>query len=482
MPITSRWLPALAAALLTVGTSPAPVQAAGRPASLTGHALVAVPAARGHLVQPVATPGARGGSAPKTMSTADTVATTSFPLIDVYTDASILGLDQRVSPPDTMVAAGPTALLEVVNRSASVWNKSGTLVALADLNHVLPLPTGWVASDPRVLYDAPSGRFFFSSSGSDSTNDGLVVIAVSATSNPGGSFTFWTIAQSANGVLHDQPKIGISDDKLIVTWDDFVPGGTYVGSEIWVLQKSTLLAGQSTPMVAFGPTVGPLSAVPAQALTAGTTAYVITNGGTYANVASITGTPAAQNVAMVQSTVAIPTTPMPPAATQPNGNPLLTGDTRFLSAVWANGKLWASGNEGCATAPSTTQRACARVVEVTTNGSPRLVVSLDAGSSAGDVFYPAVVVTSARNVYVAVSVSSSTTYPSAAVIEFAGGTAPGSFIVFQNGLANYPGTAWGDYSAISIDPSSGQVWAAAEYVDAGTAGAYWGTATGLFPA
>src|ERR1700686_233581 len=106
-----------------------------------------------------------------------------------------------------MLAAGPTSLLETVNSSASIWTKSGTQLALADLNKVLPLPSGFIFSDPRVLFDAASGRFFFSGVAfSPLTFNSVVFLGVSKTSDPTGGFFVYNVAQTSNGEIHDQPK------------------------------------------------------------------------------------------------------------------------------------------------------------------------------------------------------------------------------------------------------------------------------------
>ena len=168
-----------------------------------------------------------------------------------------------------------------------------------------------------------------------------------------------------------------------------------------------------------------------------------------------------------------------PAALQPGGGTLSTGDYRFLSATWSRGMLWAAGNDGCVPPGNTAERACSRVVQVSTAGTPSLVQSTDISFSDSDVYYPAILVTGTGDVFVSVSTSSASLYASAAAVELkAGSTSPIS-TVFARGVQTYSGSLWGDYSAIAIDPTSHNVWAAAEYMASGSTG-NWGTAAAEF--
>ncbi len=97
-----------------------------------------------------------------TTSTATEQVVTGFTGVTLVQQVTALGNDQAVTPPDTQIAAGPDSLLEMVNSSGSVWTKSGSLVKIFDLNKFFPVPAGYTFSDPRVLYDAISSRWFAS--------------------------------------------------------------------------------------------------------------------------------------------------------------------------------------------------------------------------------------------------------------------------------------------------------------------------------
>src|SRR4029077_9712314 len=111
------------------------------------------------------------------------------------------------------------------------------------------------------------------------------------------------------------------------------------------------------------------------------------------------------------------------------------------------------------------------LVQVSTNSAaPTLAQAFDIGRAGVDVYYPAVTGDPAGNLFVALTASSLAIYPSASAIEITVG-APGTISgasVFKVGAKTYGGTRWGDYSAISVDPTTGQIWAAAEYSAAGS--------------
>ena len=168
-------------------------------------------------------------------------------------------------------------------------------------------------------------------------------------------------------------------------------------------------------------------------------------------------------------------------AVQPGGT-VATNDDRFLSSIWQNGMLWTAGNTGCTPPGDVAIRACLRLVQVATGAPPTLIQAFDIGSAGVHVYFPAVTVDPAGDLFVALSASSASVYPSAAVLEIAAGAPPGTISgasVYQVGAQKYGGTRWGDYSAISVDPTTGAIWAAAEYSALGS-GHDWGTAAGQF--
>src|SRR5205807_3871187 len=152
-------------------------------------------------------------------------------------DVALHGSDQDVAPPDSQVGVGPTQVVLVVNSTMAVYDRSGTLLHSADLNFFYPMPTSpqgvrYSASDPRVFYDAASGRWFTSILGFDATNltGSETFLAVSDSSDAAAG---WSVIDpldatdprhpvpSNNGFLYDQPTMGVSDNLVVLTANAF---------------------------------------------------------------------------------------------------------------------------------------------------------------------------------------------------------------------------------------------------------------------
>ncbi len=440
-----------------------------------------------------------GGSGSSTQSSG-----TADVLMSLNQQVALLGSGQTRVPPDTQVAAGPTDLMELDNATGSVWTKSGTLVSSFSLDRFFGVPAedaGMGAFDPRVLYDAASGRWFASASATDPTNTyNQVFVAVSQTSDPTGAWTVYTIESNAYGTLYDQPMIGVSGNKVVLSWNDF-SYGYFLGQETWVLQKSDLLAGGAAAGVDFGPDASRFRLVPA--LESGTnTAYLVYNNSDPYNlventgypalgVVAITGTPAQGNVSWNEWDPAMAPTSVPPSAIQPGGGPgITTDDDRLLSAVWQNGVLWTAGNDACTPQGAGSTQSCLRLIQVSTaEGGATILQDFDVSAPGVSMYYPAVGLDGSGNLFVAFSQSSASLFASVAALVRLAGAAPdtiGPVQVVEPGQGVYCGfdcsggagtNRWGDYSAVSVDPSNpSQVWVAGEYAASSTSQGDWGTA------
>src|SRR5216683_894055 len=421
-----------------------------------------------------------------------------FPVMDLSRQVDLYGSGQDLQPPDTQLAAGSAHLAEADNSVLSIWTKSGTLVTTADLNVFFGLAAGYQASDPRILYDAESSRWFLSVLAFTSTANSQIYIAVSATSDPTASWKVYLLA-SGTGVIGDQPMTGVNTDKVVISWNDFTGASltklTFSGEETWVLQKSDLVSGASLHSSTFGPDLIRFRIVPAQSLAPTATEWLsYDNADCPSNcnsvsptvgVVAITGTPNGGNVAWTESDPALQATTTPPFPRQPSGVPVVKDNTdSFLSAVWQGGMLWVSGSDGCLPSGDSATRSCLRLVEVSTGGAPTVAQDFDAGQNGVDLYYPAVTLDSSGDLFIGYSQSSHTMYPAASAVDTLANS-PTAFenpITLATGLRSYQAGAtnrWGDYSGAARDPANpAHVWVTAEYQASASDAGNWGTATG----
>lgn len=403
-----------------------------------------------------------------------------------------LGADQFVTPPDPQIAAGPTQLVEMVNSSGSIWDKQGNLLQLFDLNKFFLVPTNYSFSDPRVLFDSGSQRWWASGVAFiPPTYASVVVLAVSTSSDATGSWTQYTAADSST-LTHDQPKIGVSSDKLVVSWNDFLQASFFEGQSTWVLEKAQMVAGSAQVNgAALGPDSSRSSIVPAVQLTSNSDEYLVFNGTDCATlggncigavgVVRISGTPLQGNVAWNESDPGLAGTSSPPAADQPGmTGSIATNDDRFLTAIWENGVLWTGGNDACLPANDTATRPCSRLVQVLTAG-PSVNQNFDIASTGGGLYYPAFAMDSSGDMYVVYNISSSTSNIGVRITGQAAGApvqtiAGGQTIRAGDSTYNMNpcfGTnqtsRWGDYNGAAIDPQNpGDVWVSGEFAAIGS--------------
>ena len=417
--------------------------------------------------------------------------------MDLSRQVNLYGSGQDLQPPDTQLAAGPANLVEADNSVLSVWTKAGSMVVSYDLNRFFTLPAGYQASDPRILYDAESSRWFLSLVAFTSTANSQIYVAVSATSDPTASWNVYLLA-SGTGVIGDQPMIGVNTDKLVISWNDFTGTSltklTFSGEETWVLQKSDLVSGASLHSFTFGPDLIRFRIVPAQSLAPTATEWLGYDNADCPSscnmvsptvgVVAITGTPNAGNVTWTESDPALQATSVPPNPRQPSGVPVVQDDTdSFISAVWQGGMLWVSGSDGCLPSGDSATRSCMRLVEISTGGTPTVAQDFDAGQNGVDLYYPAVTLDSFSDLFIGYSQSSPTMYPTASAADTlaASPTSLDNPITLAQGLASYQnGTTnrWGDYSGAARDPANpAHVWLTAEYQASVTDAGNWGTAT-----
>src|SRR5712692_4954490 len=150
--------------------------------------------------------------------------TRTDPPLEELTGFTGIGYDGP-TPPDTMAGVGPNDVVEMVNSTGRI-------------------------------YDARSGRWFASVLIFDrcrptvctTTSNSEVDVAVSGSSDPGGSWTVYVVETTTNNVLLDQPKLGFSDDKVLTTYNENGFGGPY---RFVVLQKSDLLAAAASAAATF---------------------------------------------------------------------------------------------------------------------------------------------------------------------------------------------------------------------------------------
>jgi hypothetical protein len=385
-------------------------------------------------------------------------------------------------PPDVQLAVGPNHVMEMVNQVGKIFTKQGSFVSTFFLTSFFGTNTNDHLTDPKVMYDAVSGRWFASIADFTTVS---VILAVSTSSDPTVTPGGWKIYNFPFSNCPDQPKLGFNDDKLAITANIFAPNptcqvsfGSFLGLQYYIISKSDLINGVATPRQQQSNVDSTIFAVnPVQSLSSTSTLFMVTVGSqqsTTVVLSSVSGT--VPNAMRTDTIFSISKTQQPPGARQPATTVLLdTGDARILDASWYQGKLWFTFNDGCTPSGDTQLRSCFRLDEIDTSANSIVLPELEQATSGFDYFYPALRIDSTGNLDVLFGYSSPNNYPSLAVTGVATGThimdSPVNFVVGSGPDTEDCDTTppcsvvrYGDYFGAGLDPANPSiVWANGEY-------------------
>jgi hypothetical protein len=429
---------------------------------------------------------AKAGGKPKPSASPSPVPTAT-PTPSLSTSESFNGIGLLGSggyvPPDTQVAAGPNHVFEAVNLEGQIFSKAGGAVKSFSLYSFFNISTSDSITDPRVLYDAPSGHWFMITSTFGPSSAYGWNLAVSAGTDPTDPTGTWYVYHYPTvGSFPDFPKIGLNSDKVVITGDAF-SGNTFLGTEFVVFNKSEVMTGSDTDVTYYPPGQGDFAIEPAQHLASiGTAtnhpdtlfmASVANPSASTVRIWSVTGVPGSiQPVAVATASLAISTLTTPPNAAQGGTSKLVdTNDNALLDAVFRDGSpgsLWVSANDGCTPQGDIATRSCLRLIEVSiASGTPTVSQDFDYSALGQYFFYPAIRTDSTGNLFVVFNGSSSSKYISVygdvqKTTDTADTLEPP--VLLKSGSGAYTESArWGDYSGAGIDPSNDTVWLGGEY-------------------
>ncbi|HLV97411.1 MAG TPA: hypothetical protein VKT82_01930 [Ktedonobacterales bacterium] len=169
---------------------------------------------------------------------------------DLNNDTTIGG---ELTPPDQGLCVGPLPsggqeiVFEPVNDTIGEYTKSGTLLHMESLNTLFQDPNG--IGDVRCFYDPSSKAFYFTEISFDATGNTVDELAVLDKHG----FAVYTFPTSLGGnCFGDQPHVGYDNNNIYMATDEFC--ATYEGALLIAVSKSQLLQEVISPIaVGFGP-------------------------------------------------------------------------------------------------------------------------------------------------------------------------------------------------------------------------------------
>jgi len=390
-----------------------------------------------------------------------------------------------LTPPDTSLAVNKDYVVETTNLAISIWKKNGQFVDLKSLRLFFNTTTNSDGlTDPRIIYDDDAKRWFVILQ--DKINN-LILVAVSTNDNPTDSYDFYQFP--FNG-CPDQPSVGLSKDKFIVSVNIFGPNGcgpNYLGVQYTIVNKNDLIdrirppnTFQSTPDATI------VSLHPATVSSINTTSDIVLigrNETTTDKIRMVTIEGEISNnhdIRITNNEIKIHTTTKPPSALQPNmaAFPISAGEGRVLDTAYQNDKVWTTFNDGCVpkdinNLPDVQLRSCIRIIQLDATNKT-VLADFDIGLTNSYIMFPALGLDLADNVALVYQMSSVEHYPSLLVsVHNASSTSDGFTppLIISNGSAlnidfdrSSNRARTGDYNAAVHDPfNNNAFWVAGPY-------------------
>jgi hypothetical protein len=288
--------------------------------------------------------------------------------------------DTGAFPPDSMGTVGPTQFIVFVNGRIRSFTKAGTADGVINADPdvffaSVRTPVGGsvvqdFTSDPQIRYDRFTARWFMSiidvpctnaACSATTANRWLLAVSDAASGGTISGSTVWTLfeVQADPGTnFCDYPSLGIDVNALYFGCNMFSAAGSFVGTNGYVVQKSSVLGAGPMVVNMFGNLAAGTGAGPESPRgvdnfdpTATSGYFVGPDNASFStitfrrvgNPGSLTPTISA-NIAVTVPTTTTPNTVEHLGNAGGNNGKLDSLDDRFFQAMIRNGHLWAAHN------------------------------------------------------------------------------------------------------------------------------------------
>jgi len=403
--------------------------------------------------------------------------------------------DGATIPPDTHGAVGLNHVITASNRFVRIHAKVGGAQISQVTFSTFVQQSG--ASDPYVIYDPSAQRWIMTAIGTTTPNP--VIVMVSNTSDPTGTWRKVSFFPTGTNILLDHPYVGFDNRWIVVSGRRFPNGSSFAGSSLFIFDKTDMYAGTTITFGTNAQQIDKTSAdgdcpLPVTVFEPPFSTVGNPSPGTYYILQAWNST----SIRLTTVTGNLPTatwntgTAVFPSGGTPWNNgalnnaveqvtetrKLAANDARISSGCMMNGNIW-----------------CAQPIAFPQTGTPdRIAVQwwqLDGnpGGSFGNVlqrgriggtnpneyrWFPSIAVNKMEDVIIGYSQSSNLTHVNAAYSTREAGTALNTTddeFVYKTGIERYwkdfgSGRArWGDYSHSAFDPVDNTLWTIQEYAE-----------------
>ncbi len=166
------------------------------------------------------------------------------------------GFTPNAAPPDTNAAVGDTQVVQWVNESYAVFDKTTGAIAAGFPKAGSSVWSGFGGGcetnndgDPIVQYDKANNRWILTQF-SVSTTPYLQCVAVSTSSNATGTFNRYSFSYGTSQ-FPDYPKLGVWPDGYYISFNIFTNGITFAGSKACSYDGAAMRSGAAATQVCF---------------------------------------------------------------------------------------------------------------------------------------------------------------------------------------------------------------------------------------
>ena len=385
-------------------------------------------------------------------------------------------------PPDTHGAAGKTQFVEVTNSHFNVFNKSDHALAKSVTLATFFNYTTKAIFDPRVVYDSTWNRWVVTAEAfPESTTVQYFFIAVSKTSSATKGFFVYKLDVdfSNNNDFWDFPQLGLDQDAVLITANIFNSSNVFQGADFFAIAKARLYNGLGFSVPVFKGLAGTLAPPIVLDQNGNTFLIAAPPSGTTLTKYTVTNSSHPASTALVSSSITVPSYNVPPGAHQVGTTNLLdTSDSRFVNASTQNGDdLWQTHTVGLSGS------ATPKFYRVNTATNTVSQSSTFFQTSTSDDFNASITANVNGDAFVTWTATDATNSNNAQVI-FSGKRSADTSITSPGGVAGIISSTfydpssdtterWGDYSAVTIDPSSiSKAWLVNEKINSTSS---WGS-------
>jgi hypothetical protein len=396
--------------------------------------------------------------------------------------------DFKFVPPDITLAAGPDHIVQIVHSAMKIWNKNGQEIKTIFLDDFYRHDNDHSLSDPIILYDQSTGRWFsaimevshkeISPGNIDKCYLGCSIrTAVSTSSDPTSEWKIVNIPYGKN--FPDYPMIGVNNNNFVFGVNVFrQPDQTYLGTQAVIIDKNSLVQETTSIPIYRSPFYGEYYTI--YPITSDTDCmYMQANDydirfslpSSVDNVIlfNVCGSPSTNDIKINTYKIPIPNSLLPSDARQPNYVQADTDLLKIRGPVYFNNTIISAFNYSCDNDQGDHQ-SCIRLLKIETDGTNYRTTVKTLSPNDADVFYPSLSLAKDGKVIMIFGTSSQMIYPSILAAIFDKDFKNIQVIPLMVGTGNtnvYGDTRprFGDYFASAVDPIDGSVWMAGEYGD-----------------